>query len=318
MENTEENRRSYRELLFTTEDILSNYISGVILYDETVYQKAADGTSFIDLLKKKNIIPGIKVDTGVVDLLGSEGECTTQGLDQLAQRCAAYKKAGCDFAKWRCVLKIGKNTPSYQAIMENANVLARYASICQSQGIVPIVEPEILPDGEHDLDRCQKVTEVVLAAVYKALSDHHVYLEGTLLKPNMCTAGMQSKNKATSEQIAEATVTALRRTVPAAVPGEYTENCNTSAENTHDFSHHILGVTFLSGGQSEEEASVNLSTINNQPKRPWALTFSYGRALQASVLKAWQGKKENVKAGQQELLKRAQVSLSQSIDAFLL
>lgn len=230
MENTEENRRSYRELLFTTEDILNNYISGVILYDETVYQKAADGTSFIDLLKKKNIIPGIKVDTGVVDLLGSEGECTTQGLDQLAQRCAAYKKAGCDFAKWRCVLKIGKNTPSYQAILENANVLARYASICQSQGIVPIVEPEILPDGEHDLDRCQKVTEVVLAAVYKALSDHHVYLEGTLLKPNMCTAGMQAKNKATAEQIAEATVTALRRTVPAAVPGEYIEKSLVLAE----------------------------------------------------------------------------------------
>lgn len=209
-------------MLFTTDAPLPSYISGVILYHETVYQKTADGTPFVELLKKKGIIPGIKVDTGVVDLLSSEGECTTQGLDNLTQRCAQYKKDGCDFAKWRCVLKIGKNTPSYQAILENANVLARYASICQSQGIVPIVEPEILPDGDHDLDRCQKVTEVVLAAVYKALSDHHVYLEGTLLKPNMCTAGMQYKGtRPTPDQIAEATVTALRRTVPAAVPGKF-------------------------------------------------------------------------------------------------
>jgi fructose-bisphosphate aldolase, class I len=294
LENNEENRRTYRELLFTTPAPLETYISGVILFHETVYQKTADGKPFVEVLKKRGIIPGIKVDTGVVDLLSSEGECTTQGLDNLATRCAQYKKDGCDFAKWRCVLKIGKNTPSYQAILENANVLARYASICQSQGIVPIVEPEILPDGDHDLDRCQKVTEVVLAAVYKALSDHHVYLEGTLLKPNMCTAGMQCKERPTADQIAEATVTALRRTVPAAVPG----------------------VTFLSGGQSEEEASVNLNAINNQPKRPWALTFSYGRALQASVLRAWQGKKENVGAAQTELLKRAQVSQSKLLCLF--
>jgi len=287
VENNEENRRAYRDLLFSTDDALSTNVSGVILFHETVYQKSADGTPFIEVLKKKGIIPGIKVDSGVVDLMASEGECTTQGLDNLAQRCAQYKKDGCDFAKWRCVLKIGKNTPSYQAILENANVLARYASICQSQRIVPIVEPEILPDGDHDLERCQKVTEVVLAAVYKALSDHHVYLEGTLLKPNMCTAGMGYKGtRPTPEQIAEATVTALRRTVPAAVPG----------------------VTFLSGGQSEEEASVNLNAINNQPRRPWALTFSYGRALQASVLRAWNGKKENVKAAQDELLKRARAN----------
>ncbi|XP_070500197.1 fructose-bisphosphate aldolase isoform X2 [Chironomus tepperi] len=287
VENNEENRRAYRELLFTTDDALATNISGVILFHETVYQKAADGTPFIEVLKKKGIIPGIKVDSGVVDLMASEGECTTQGLDNLAQRCAQYKKDGCDFAKWRCVLKIGKNTPSYQAIMENANVLARYASICQSQRIVPIVEPEILPDGDHDIERCQKVSEVVLAAVYKALSDHHVYLEGTLLKPNMVTAGMQYKGtKPTPEQVALATVTALRRTVPAAVPG----------------------VTFLSGGQSEEEASVNLNAINNVPKRPWALTFSYGRALQASVLRAWKGKKENVKAAQDELLMRARAN----------
>ena len=209
------------------------------------------------------------------------------GLDDLAARCAQYKKDGCDFAKWRCVLKIGKNTPSYQAILENANVLARYASICQSQRIVPIVEPEVLPDGDHDLDRAQKVTETVLAAVYKALNDHHVYLEGTLLKPNMVTAGQSCAKKYTPEEVAVATVTALRRTVPAAVPG----------------------VTFLSGGQSEEEASVHLNAINQvNLLRPWALTFSYGRALQASVLRAWGGKKENIAAGQNELLKRAKVS----------
>lgn len=286
VENSDDARRQYRQLLFTTDDKLAENISGVILFHETLYQKADDGTPFVDILKKKGIIAGIKVDSGVVDLMGSEGECTTQGLDDLAARCAQYKKDGCDFAKWRCVLKIGKNTPSYQAILENANVLARYASICQSQRIVPIVEPEILPDGDHDLDRSQKVTETVLAAVYKALSDHHVYLEGTLLKPNMVTPG-QSAKKVSPQEVALATVTALRRTVPAAV----------------------TGITFLSGGQSEEEASVHLNYINQvQLLRPWALTFSYGRALQASVLRAWGGKKENVAAGQAELLKRAKAN----------
>lgn len=286
-ENTDDCRRQYRQLLFTADDKLSENISGVILFHETLYQKADDGTPFVELLKKKNIIPGIKVDRGCVDLMGSEGECTTQGLDDLAARCAQYKKDGCDFAKWRSVLKIGKNTPSFQAIQENATVLARYASICQSQGIVPIVEPEVLPDGDHDLERAQKVTETVLAACYKALNDHHVYLEGTLLKPNMVTAGQSCAQKYTPQQVAVATVTALRRTVPAAVPG----------------------ITFLSGGQSEEEASVHLNAINQvNLLRPWALTFSYGRALQASVLRAWAGKKENIAAGQNELLKRAKVS----------
>ena len=284
VENTEENRRLYRQLLFTADPKVNENVSGVILFHETLYQKADDGTPFVQLLKKNGIIPGIKVDKGVVPLMGSEDECTTQGLDDLAARCAQYKKDGCDFAKWRCVLKIGKNTPSYQAILENANVLARYASICQSQRIVPIVEPEVLPDGDHDLDRAQKVTETVLAAVYKALNDHHVYLEGTLLKPNMVTPGQSCPKKVTPEEVAVATVTALRRTVPSAVPG----------------------VTFLSGGQSEEEATVHLNAINQvKLLRPWALTFSYGRALQASVLRAWGGKKENVCAGQNELLKRA-------------
>jgi len=282
-------------LLFTTDDSIGKNISGVILHHETVFQKTSNGKPFTELLRKKGILPGVKVDCGVVDLLASEGECTTQGLDELSKRCATYKEEGCQFAKWRCVLKIGKHTPSYHAIQENANVLARYASICQSQRIVPIVEPEILPDGDHDIERCQKVTEVVLAAVYKALNDHHVYLEGTLLKPNMVTAGMHFKGpKPSAEQIAEATVTALRRTVPAAVPG----------------------ITFLSGGQSEEEASVNLSAINNQLKRPWALTFSYGRAMQASVLKVWSGRKENVKAAQEELLKRARANSLASVGKY--
>ncbi|CAB3220153.1 unnamed protein product [Arctia plantaginis] len=287
VENTEENRRKYRQLLFSTDAALSENISGVILFHETLYQKADDGTPLVSLLEKRGIIPGIKVDKGVVPLFGSDDECTTQGLDDLAQRCAQYKKDGCHFAKWRCVIKIGRFTPSYQAIMENANVLARYASICQSQRIVPIVEPEVLPDGEHDLDRAQKVTEIVLAAVYKALSDHHVYLEGTLLKPNMVTAGMACKKTYTPMDIGRATCTALLRTVPAAVPG----------------------ITFLSGGQSEEEASVNLNAINTVDiKRPWVLTFSYGRALQASVLRAWAGKNENITAGQLELLKRAKAN----------
>ena len=203
-------------------------------------------------------------------------------------RCAQYKKDGCHFAKWRCVLKISTHTPSYQAILENANVLARYASICQKNRIVPIVEPEVLPDGDQNLDRAQKVTETVLAAVYKALNDHHVFLEGTLLKPNMVTCGQSCPTKNTVDEVALATVTALARTVPVAVPG----------------------VTFLSGGQSEEEASVHLNAINqvSEVKRPWKLTFSYGRALQASVLRAWQGKDSNITAAQNELLKRAKAN----------
>ncbi|KAL3857422.1 hypothetical protein ACJMK2_012095 [Sinanodonta woodiana] len=283
VENTEENRRRYREVLFTTAS-LGEHISGVIMYHETFYQKTKDGVPFVKVLQDQGIIPGIKVDKGIVPLAGSDDECTTQGLDGLAERCAQYKKDGAHFAKWRCVLKIGPNTPSYQAMMENANVLARYASICQQNGLVPIVEPEVLPDGIHELEEAQKVTEMVLAFQYKALADHHVFLEGTLLKPNMVTAGQSCPKKYTSEDVGRATVTALSRAVPPAVPG----------------------VTFLSGGQSEEDASINLNAINSFiGKKPWSLTFSYGRALQASVLQAWQGKDENVAAAQQELKKRA-------------
>ncbi|CAG2120539.1 unnamed protein product, partial [Medioppia subpectinata] len=253
----------------------------------TLYQKDDSGTPFVEILKKRGIIPGIKVDTGVVPLLGTNDESTTQGLDDLLKRCEQYYKDGCRFAKYRCVLKIKDHEPSPLAILENANVLARYASTCQQAKLVPIVEPEIVPDGNHDLERCQKVTEKVLAAVFKALSDHHVYLEGALLKPNMVTAGQECKTKYKPEDIGRATIEALQRTVPPALPG----------------------IVFLSGGQSEEEASVHLNAINQyQGKKPWALTFSYGRALQASALKAWGGKKENVKAGQIEFLKRAKAN----------
>nr|XP_009936570.1 PREDICTED: GPI transamidase component PIG-S-like [Opisthocomus hoazin] len=230
VENTEENRRLYRQILFSADSRVKKCIGGVIFFHETMYQKADDGTPFVQMIKDKGIVVGIKVDKGVVPLAGTDGETTAQGLDGLSERCAQYKKDGADFAKWRCVLKISDNTPSALAIMENANVLARYASICQQNGIVPIVEPEILPDGDHDLKRCQYVTEKVLAAVYKALSDHHVYLEGTLLKPNMVTPGHSCPTKYSPEEIAMATVTALRRTVPPAVPAAATEEFVKRAE----------------------------------------------------------------------------------------
>ncbi|CAF1066760.1 unnamed protein product [Rotaria magnacalcarata] len=285
IENNEENRRLYRQLLLTGSKDLANYISGVIFFHETFYQCDNNGKPFREILKDNGIIPGIKVDKGLVPLAGTNGENTTQGLDNLSERCAQYYRDGARFAKWRCALKIGDGLPSELCIRETSNVLARYASICQQNGIVPIVEPEVLPDGDHDLETSQYITEKVLAATYKTLSEHHVFLEGTLLKPNMVTAGFDCKKKYKPEDIARATVTALQRTVPPAVPG----------------------ICFLSGGQSEEEASVNLNAINQYSgKKPWALTFSYGRALQASVLTLWTGKSENVSAAQNQLLKRAQ------------
>jgi fructose-bisphosphate aldolase class I len=243
----------------------AQYISGVILFEETLYQKTATGTPFSDLLRQKNILVGIKVDEGTKNIPGCDNETATQGLTNLDQRCAKYYKAGARFAKWRAVLRIANGCPSDTSIAENAHSLARYAAICQENGLVPIVEPEILMDGDHDLSVCQMITEKVLTACYAALSLNRVLLEGTLLKPNMVINGVSSKNKATSAQIAKATVTALQRTVPPAVPA----------------------VTFLSGGMSEEEASVNLNSLNALPlgPRPWALTFSYGRALQQSTLK---------------------------------
>jgi len=286
LENTDDNRRKYRELLFTADKSIGKYLGGVILFHETLYQKAKDGTPFIDLIKERGIIAGIKVDKGMVNLPGTCNETTTQGLDGMAERVQQYVKDGCQFAKFRCVIKINQsmNVPSDVAIQENAQVLARYAVICQSNGLVPIVEPEILIDGDHELSVAQRVTERVLACVYKTLVDHHVYLEGTLLKPNMVTQGQSCPTKYTPEQVAEATVTTLQRTTPVAVPG----------------------ITFLSGGQSEIDATVHLNAMNKlSGTKPWALSFSYGRALQASVLKAWGGKDENVAAAQKELLKRA-------------
>ena len=287
MENTEENRRAFREILFSSDASISKSIGGVILFHETLYQKDSSGKPFPAIIKEKGMVVGIKLDAGTAPLAGTNGETTIQGLDKLAERCAQYKKDGADFGKWRAVLKISSTTPSQLAIQENANTLARYASICQQNGLVPIVEPEVLPDGDHDLQRCQYVTEKVLAAVYKALNDHHVYLEGTLLKPNMVTAGHSCPKKYTPQDVAVATVTTLLRTVPAAVPG----------------------ICFLSGGQSEEEASLNLNAMNQSPlPKPWKLTFSYGRALQASALAAWLGKSENKKAAQEAFCKRAQIN----------
>lgn len=239
------------------------------------------------VLQDKKIIPGIKVDAGVAPLAGTDDECTTQGLDGLGDRCKQYYKDGCRFAKWRCVLKIKKDGPSHLAMLENANVLARYASICQQSGLVPIVEPEIIPDGDHDLATCQAVTEQVLAYQYKALSEHHVHLEGTLLKPNMVTPGQDCKVRASPEEVAKATVRAFQRTVPPAV----------------------AGIVFLSGGQSEQDATINLNAINqfeaDKGRKPWKLSFSYGRALQFSVLRFWAGKDENVGQAQKVFLNRA-------------
>ncbi|XP_057983042.1 fructose-bisphosphate aldolase 1, cytoplasmic [Malania oleifera] len=293
VENVESNRRALRELLFCTPGALQ-YLSGVILFEETLYQKTASGKPFVEVLNEGGVLPGIKVDKGTVELPGTNGETTTQGLDGLAQRCQEYYKAGARFAKWRAVLKIGLNEPSELAIHENANGLARYAIICQQNGLVPIVEPEILVDGPHDIDRCADVTERVLAACYKALNDHHVLLEGTLLKPNMVTPGSEAK-KVAPEVIAEYTVRALQRTMPAAVPA----------------------VVFLSGGQSEEEATLNLNAMNKlQVKRPWRLSFSFGRALQQSTLKSWAGKEENVGKARAAFLARCKANSEATLGTY--
>ena len=266
-----------------------------ILFEETLFQSASDGTPFVDILKAADILPGIKVDKGVVALGGTDDETTTQGLDDLGKRCAKYYEAGARFAKWRAVLKISDIAPSELAIHENAYGLARYAAICQENGLVPIVEPEILTDGPHSIEKCQAVTEAVLAAVYKALADHHVLLEGTLLKPNMVTPGSEAPPVSPGE-VAAATVRALSRTVPSAVPG----------------------VVFLSGGQSEEDASVNLSAMNALQgiAKPWALTFSYGRALQASALKAWGGKADQLAAGAAAFMARAKANGEASLGKY--
>lgn len=285
--NTEENRRDYREMLFTAPGI-GQYISGVILYDETLRQKAKNGTPLADILTKNGMIPGIKVDMGAKPLpLGLNGETITEGLDGLAGRLAEYHKLGARFAKWRAVFDIdGHHKPSSQAIASNAEALARYAALCQEAGIVPIVEPEVLMDGDHTMTRCAEATTVVLDAVFEALKLHNVDLKGILLKPNMVIPGKKCPSQESPEAIAKATLMVFNKCVPAEVPG----------------------IVFLSGGQSEAEATANLDAMNKMGKHPWKLSYSYGRALQASALKAWGGKSANVAAGQRIFMHRAKMN----------
>lgn len=280
--STEENRRAYRELLFAAPGA-EEFISGVILFDETVRQKARDGTPFPELLSRKGILPGIKVDQGAKDLAGFPGEKVTEGLDGLRERLAEYRGLGARFAKWRAVVDIGPGIPTQGCMRANAHALARYASLCQEAGLVPIVEPEVLMDGDHDLARCEAVTREVLSEVFAELARHRVFLEGTLLKPNMVIPGKKCQRPAEPEEVARATVRCFRRVVPAAVPG----------------------IVFLSGGQTPGQATANLNAMNAMGKHPWELSFSYGRALQEPVLKAWKGEAGNVAAAQRAYLHRA-------------
>lgn len=288
LESTETIRRDYREMLFRTEDAMTKCISGVILYEETLFQKAADGTPFVDIIKAAGALPGIKVDTGAKPQAFFPGETVTEGLDGLADRLKTYYEAGARFAKWRGVINIGDGLPTWGSIKADAQALARYAALCQQAGIVPIVEPEVLMDGQpgtHSIDRCAEVTEWVLRTVFTDLYDARVNLEGMILKPNMVIDGKNAR-KASVEEVAEKTVKALKATVPSAVPG----------------------IAFLSGGQSAEEATAHLSAINAGYDLPWAVTFSYGRALQDNALKAWNGKAENVAAGQRAFRHRAEMN----------
>lgn len=285
LESTEEHRRSYREMLFTTEG-LGQHISGVILYDETLRQSCADGTPFSRYLADHGMIPGIKVDAGAKALAGFPGEKITEGLDGLRDRLAEYADLGAKFAKWRAVIDIADGIPTDYCIRANAQALARYAALCQEGGIVPIVEPEVLMDGAHDLARCEAVTGEVLSQVFSELHRHRVVLEHMVLKPNMVISGKKCPTQAGVEEVAEATVRCLKRYVPAAVPG----------------------IAFLSGGQSDELATAHLNAMNAGSALPWHLTFSYGRALQAPALKAWGGRAENIAAGQAALGLRARLN----------
>jgi fructose-bisphosphate aldolase class I len=282
VESNEEARRAYRDLLFTTEGA-EDYIGGVILFDETLRQSSADGTPFPKLLESKGIVPGIKVDTGAKPLALAEGETVTEGLDGLRERLNEYRELGARFAKWRAVITIGKDIPSEYCIWTNAHALARYAALCQEASIVPIVEPEVLMDGDHTIERSFEVTSRTLHAVFTELRDQRVQPEGILLKPNMVLAGYDSGAQASHDEVAEWTLKCLRRHVPSAVPG----------------------IVFLSGGQSDEDATANLNAMNASGPHPWQLSFSYGRALQAPALKAWQGREESVEAAQQAFYRRA-------------
>jgi fructose-bisphosphate aldolase class I len=286
VESTEENRRDYREMLFRSTEAMSKYISGVILYDETIWQDARDGTPLIKLIEQSGAIPGIKVDEGTQALPACPGELVTVGLDKLAERLKKYYERGARFAKWRAVIDIGADIPSATAIHVNAHALARYAALCQAAQIVPIVEPEVLMDGDHDINRCYEVTERVLNEVFQELRLQRVALEGMVLKPNMAVAGKKSTKQASIEVAAEQTVRLLKACVPAAVPG----------------------IAFLSGGQTDEQATAHLNAMNRLGPLPWRLTFSYGRALQAAPQKAWSGKPENVAAGQRAFTHRARMN----------
>lgn len=286
VESTEENRRRYREILFTSAGI-ERHVGGVILYDETLRQSTRDGTPFPSLLAGRGIVPGIKVDQGAKALALHPGEKLTEGLDGLRERLAEYKQRGAQFAKWRAVIEIDeRDLPSAFGMRANAHALARYAALCQEAGLVPIVEPEVLMDGAHGLERCETITGQMLAAVFSELDAHRVLLEGMLLKPNMVIAGKQCARQASVQEVAESTLRCLKRYVPAAVPG----------------------IVFLSGGQSAEAATEHLNAINALGTHPWAVSFSYGRALQAPVLAAWKGQETNVEAAQQALKMRCQLN----------
>jgi fructose-bisphosphate aldolase, class I len=276
VESTPDNRRDYRELLFRSSEAMSKCISGVILYDETIRQNAKDGTPLVKVIEKAGVLPGIKVDKGTKPLPFSPGEVITEGLDGLRERLIEYRGLGAKFAKWRAVIDIGPKIPSYCAIMTNANALARYAALCQEETIVPIVEPEVLMDGDHDVDACYQVTEWLLKTVFEQLYYQKIALEGMVLKPNMVISGKKAKNQAGVEEVAEKTVKVLKACVPAAVPG----------------------IAFLSGGQSDELASAHLSAMNAAGEAPWELSFSYGRALQATALRTWAGEERNTERAQ--------------------
>ncbi|QKT04889.1 fructose-bisphosphate aldolase class I [Ectothiorhodospiraceae bacterium 2226] len=286
IESTEDSRRAYRELLVSTRGV-GEFVAGVILYEETLHQQAADGTPLPQKAAENGIVPGIKVDKGLAELPNADGDTITQGLDGLVDRLAQYKQAGARFAKWREVYRIGPSNPTRLGIRANAEVLARYAAACQSQGIVPIVEPEVLIDGEHDMARCFEVTDAVQHAVFHALYRHKVLLEGMVLKPSMVIPGKASGQQASPEEVAAATLKVLRRNVPAAVPT----------------------INFLSGGQTPEQATANLNAMNTAGvSRPWYLSFSYARALQEPVMQLWQGKAENVAKAQEAFLHRARLN----------
>ncbi len=285
IESTEENRRDYRNMLFTTKGA-GDYISGVILFDETIRQSSAQGRPFVEILQEAGIIPGIKVDKGAKPLALNPGETVTEGLDGLRDRLKEYAELGARFTKWRAVYTISDTTPSAASASVNAHALARYAALAQEAGLVPIVEPEILMDGDHSIDDCEAVTEEILLSVYSELSLQDVELEGTLLKPNMVLSGTTCPEQAGVEEVAARTVKVLKRAVPAAVPG----------------------IVFLSGGQSDEVATLHLNAMNKLGNSPWALSFSYGRALQAAPLKAWSGKAGNVGAAQDALFERAKAN----------